>query len=169
MSRGADSAIRPPSLGSEYLLFIRLCNLLIFLSVGLLPIVLSPPLASFTSLTPPQIPPSGGDLRRKNTCLDCCGGSAIRKRLRSPVARSCRIATGLSLGFQLFTFSLLERHLPEKLGTVEIGFLRPDRLPREEMGVREFVAAFVEVHAGLRDRSSRSAHGGKAPAGGWPA
>ena len=51
--------------------------------------------------------------------------------------------------FSLFTFSLLERRLLEKLGTVELGFLRPDRPPREEMGGRGVVAAFVEVHAGL--------------------
>lgn len=39
---------------------------------------------------PPLTPRLGGELRRKNTRLDCCGGPAIRKRLRSPVACSCR-------------------------------------------------------------------------------
>ena len=39
---------------------------------------------------PPLTPRRGGELRRKNTRLDCCGGPAIRKRLRSSVACSCR-------------------------------------------------------------------------------
>ena len=39
---------------------------------------------------PPLTPRLGGELRRKNTRLDCCGGPAIRKRLRSSVACSCR-------------------------------------------------------------------------------